>query len=87
MLTPLAPEDYRRAMTQNQFVALEEAITIAGSLRKLAKRIGKGPTTVQYWRSQGRIPRGEDAIAVHKAVDGRISKARLAPHCFGGGTK
>lgn len=56
---------------------------MAGGQRKLAALIGRRPGTIRYWLRQGRISRGTDAIAVHRAVKGRVSKARLAPDLFG----
>jgi DNA-binding transcriptional regulator YdaS (Cro superfamily) len=65
------------------FPALEEAIKMAGGVRKLATLIKRSPGTILYWRSKRKISRVEDALAVYKAVRGRVSKARLAPHAFG----
>jgi DNA-binding transcriptional regulator YdaS (Cro superfamily) len=67
---------------ETRFPALEEAIEWAGSLRKLAALMKRPPTTIHYWLSKGRIPRAEDALACSKAVGGRVSKKRLAPHAY-----
>lgn len=56
---------------------------MVGGLRKLARLIGRSTTAITYWRSKGRLTRGEDALAIHRAVRGRISRARLAPHIYG----
>jgi DNA-binding transcriptional regulator YdaS (Cro superfamily) len=70
-------------MNGEKFTALEEAIEMAGGLRKLARAISRSPGTIKYWLRQGKITRGPDAIAVHRAVRGRVSRARLAPDVFG----
>ena len=62
--------------------ALEEAIELAGGVSKLSRAIGVDtPQVVANWRRRG-VP-AEYCAAVERAVDRKVTRARLHPRLFG----
>ena len=58
--------------------ALERAIEIAGGQSALAKKLGKLPSHLQYWRFKG-FPPAEIVAAIVEATGGKVSKSDLRP--------
>ena len=64
-------------------VALERAITIAGSQKALARAIGCQASHIYYWRRVSRRGVSADgAVAIEKATAGKVRREDLRPDLF-----
>lgn len=61
--------------------AMERAIRIAGSERKLARLAGFSQNAIWHAKKEGRVT-GRLAIAVEAATGGRVARHRLCPSLF-----
>jgi len=62
--------------------ALERAIAIVGGMAALARTLGVSPAAVWKWRNLDRIP-AERVIAIERATNGLVTRAKLRPDLFG----
>jgi DNA-binding transcriptional regulator YdaS (Cro superfamily) len=61
--------------------AIEKAIRIAGSERKLAKLAGFSQNAIWHAKKEGRVT-GRLALAIEAATGGKIARHRLCPTLF-----
>jgi len=61
--------------------AMEKAIRIAGSERKLAKLAGFSQNAIWHAKKEGRVT-GRLALAIEAATGGRVARHRLCPSLF-----
>lgn len=62
---------------------MEKAVKAVGSQQKLADAIGKSQQGISYLMNVADCVSAEDAIAIEKATDGKISRTQLRPDIFG----
>lgn len=62
--------------------AIDRAVALAGSEGKLARMTGYSQVAVNKARRRGRVT-ATMALAIHRALAGRVSKAELRPDLFG----
>ena len=62
-----------------KYNALAEAISIVGTERLLAKKIGVPQSRIQYWKNSAKFIPYDKAIAIYLATNGRVSAESLCP--------
>ncbi|MBL4647490.1 MAG: helix-turn-helix domain-containing protein [Gammaproteobacteria bacterium] len=62
-----------------EYNALVEAISIIGTERLLAKKIGVPQSRIQYWKHSAKFIPYDKAIAIYLATNGKVSAESLCP--------
>lgn len=63
--------------------ALDKAINECGGIAELARRIGRSPQIVAYWRKAKKGVPAEAAPDIEKAVSKKVTRRQLRPDVFG----
>lgn len=61
---------------------LDQAISAAGSMSELARRLDLTFQHIQQWRRVGQVP-AERVLQVEAAIQGQVSRHDLRPDVFG----
>lgn len=61
---------------------LERAVAIAGGQVALARKLGLKQAHVWWWLNRAKKLPAEQAIAIEKATDGKVSRHELRPDIY-----